>query len=576
MKKIISALLLAAVGLASFPSCTENDFNEKYADPSKTTTVGVPQVFTAVLFKARSYMDPCYYRYYTQSTTSGIFSGVIATDNGKGRWMGAGEGYYNTRWMSFYDVLTQHRLLENTYNDLPESQKSANKIFVLLSRTIVQHQLHEMMSCFGDVPYNGACQMYKVGYDKAKEAAVYDDDEALYRTILSDLKETAQYLQSEDIPQVATGSLSRQDYTMAAGSVNMWARFTNSLRLRIALHLASQGSLAAEAQAVIKEIVEYQYALIEDNSQNMGVENSAANDDVNFAKGLSQALFTSSGSYAQVSQTFLDAMNLGENGVRTADSDPRLQAMLDPNPYGQYLSYDVKKSSDEITQEASKKSQELVEAGFKTSNYYVRIDSVAIAGMQTYEGNTNLKSQWINAAEVSLSLAEAYYMGYGVAKDEAKAKEYFVKGVEQSCEYYWNIKVTSSYFKAGSDSYKCQRDLELPRDGDFTKYANALWENSDNLHKTIATQLWLNFSFMNELEAWNVVRRTGYPVFDAAKDNISAQYANPPYRLPYPSSEIDNNTDNCNAAKAKNYGSDQTGYYTNLFWAKDNYWHAIN
>ena len=95
----------------SLVSCSDLDYDEKYPDPSKTSTVGVPQVFTAVMFKGNTWMNPVYYRYYTQSTTSGAFSGIIGNSNGKGRFMGAGEGYFNTRWMNFYDMLTQFRLL---------------------------------------------------------------------------------------------------------------------------------------------------------------------------------------------------------------------------------------------------------------------------------------------------------------------------------------------------------------------------------------------------------------------------------------------------------------------------------
>lgn len=63
MKKILLTAL-AAVGLMTFVSCSDSDFDEKYADPSKTTTVGVPQVFTGVLQAGNTWMNPIYYRYY--------------------------------------------------------------------------------------------------------------------------------------------------------------------------------------------------------------------------------------------------------------------------------------------------------------------------------------------------------------------------------------------------------------------------------------------------------------------------------------------------------------------------------
>ena len=46
-------------------------------------------------------------------------------------------------------------------------------------------------------------------------------------------------------------------------------------------------------------------------------------------------------------------------------------------------------------------------------------------------------------------------MGYGVSKDDAKAKENFVNGVKQSTDYFWNVKTTSSFYDAKNpnDSY---------------------------------------------------------------------------------------------------------------------------
>ena len=49
MKKIFSLLAggIALVSLAS--SCADSAYDDKYADPSQTATVGVPQVFTLSL-----------------------------------------------------------------------------------------------------------------------------------------------------------------------------------------------------------------------------------------------------------------------------------------------------------------------------------------------------------------------------------------------------------------------------------------------------------------------------------------------------------------------------------------------
>lgn len=571
MKKIFSSFLVG-MALLSVTSCSDADYDDKYADPSTTTTVGVPQVFTGVMFKGNDWMNLKYYRYYTQSTTSGLFSGVIGDSNNRGRFMGATEGYFNTRWKNFYDMVTQYRLLEYTYQNLAEEEKPSNLIFYYLGRTIVEAQLHEILSLWGDVPFNGAGTLWMDGqYDAAKEKCVYDDDVTLYKQILADLKEVGDYFAGGNVDAAGLNALARQDFSVAAGSQTIWQKYVNSLRLRIALHLATAGDCTADAHAAIAEILNNptKYPLIDNNSENMGVAADTQTDDFNYGKSLSQALHT--GEYGAASQTILRVMNVPANGIPDANTDPRLQVMYDCNPDGEYVAFDVNMTNAEITNLSDKKKQEYVQRGMASANYYCKIDSQAVAGWDTYQGNENIMSLWINAAEVSLSKAEAYLMGYGVAADAAKAKENFVKGVTQSVEYYWDMKETSTLYEAGNDSYAAYRPLVKPSDAEIAAYIESIWQPTQ---EAICSQLWLNFSFMNELEAWNVVRRTGYPVVEFATDNQVSNYPTPPNRLPYPSDEITYNSVNCQNAISINY-EESTGYYTNLFWAKKDYYKMI-
>ena len=619
MKKIFY-ICIAAVGLLTFASCSDSDYDERYADPSKTTTVGVPQVFTGVLQAGNTWMNPVYYRYYVQSTTSGTFSGVIGNTNGRGRFRGASEGYFNTRWQNFYNQLTQYRVLEDTYNNLAEDEKDANKIFVLLGRSVVEAQLHEMLSIWGDVPFTGAGTLWKTGdYAGAKESAVYDDDVELYQMILNDLKEVGDYFAAGNLNGVGLASLTRQDFTAAAGSADIWQRYVNSLRLRIALHLATNGDLAAQAKSAIAEILNNpgKYPLIETNAQNQGVNGDTQTDTFNYGKSIAQAL-AGRGEGAG-SQAMLDAMNVPANGIPDANTDPRLPAIYDCNPDGEYVAYNNALSETEIGDISSAKTKEYLDRSDNklVANYYCYIDSVAFAGWATYQGNANLNGIWINAAEVELSKAEAYLMGYGVAANPEEAKSHFVNGVALSNEYYWNMKLNSSlttsyvlpvaqtnadgevvkdadgnivYASYGyiNDSYNGVRELIPSGEAklvsqslaeakveylDYVEtasraYANHIWDASQ---RVVATQLWLNFGYMNELEAWNVTRRTGFPTVKFARDTQVSTYPTPPHRLPYTSDELDYNTVNVEAAKAKNY-SETTGYYTKLFWAKENYY----
>lgn len=572
MKKIFSLLLAGTTLMSVVSSCSDSDYDDKYIDPSKTSTIGVPQVFTGVLNAGNTWMNMVYYRYYTQSSTEGIFSGVIGDSNSRGRYMGATEGYFNVHWQNFYNMLAQYRLLEYTYNNLSEDEKVANRVFYHLGRTVIYAQLHEILSLWGDVPFTGAGTLgLTTNYDEAKGLCVYDDDVTLYKQILSDLKETGDYL-AEGVDQTSLVSLKSQDYTSAAGEPELWRKYVNSLRLRIALHLATNGDCTTDARSAIADILNNpgQYPLIDNNSENMGVTADTQSDTFNFGKSMSQALRT--GNMGAGSPTMLRVMNVPESGIPDANTDPRLQAMYDPNPDGEYIAFDITMSDSEISNLEDKKRQEYIQRGMVISNYYCEIDTIAISGWTSYQGNENLFSIWLGAAEVSLSKAEAYLMGYGVSADQNAAKENFITGITQSTEYYWNMKETSSLHVAGNDSYYGYRELVKPSDAEILAYAERVWQPTQ---QAVCEQLWLNFSFLNELEAWNVTRRTGYPVVYFATDNQVSNYPTPPHRLPYVSDELSYNSTNVQEAISKNY-EETTGYYTPLFWAKRDYYKMID
>lgn len=567
-KNIFSSIAVAGLALMTLGACSDSDYTDKYQKPSTTKTATVPDVFTSVLYKGNTWMTPMYYRYYCQTTTSATFSGIFGNSNSKGRFQGAGEPRYNDRWKNFYDMLTQYRLLQKTYNALDDAQKTNNEVFLVLSRVLIDAQLHEMLSLFGSVPFNGAGTLWENSdYVGANEKAVYENDTDLYKQILQELKDAADYFANGGPNSAAQASLKNKDYTRAAGDISLWQKYINSLRLRIGLHLATNGTLVAEGKATIADVLNNpsKYPVIESNDENMGVDASTANDDFNFGKSLSQALH---GGYTP-SQAYLDALNVPANGIPTADTDPRLTVLLDPNPDGEYISYDVTKSNQEISNIASEKQKEYAQRtpSIVGAGYYCTLDSTAYAGIAEYNGNNNTFGLWISAAEVSLSKSEAYLMGYGVSKDDAKAKENFVNGVKQSTDYFWNVKTTSSFYDAKNpnDSYYSKRECVKPSDEAILAYAEKIWKPEQSV---VATQLWLNFSWTNTLEAWNVTRRTGFPQVTFSADGITTSYPTPANRLPYPSDEQNYNQKHYQDAVSKYYGSGDTyGYYTKLFWA---------
>lgn len=65
-----------------------------------------------------------------------------------------------------------------------------------------------------------------------------------------------------------------------------WERYANSLRLRLAMRVATQGALQAEGRAVIKEILENpaDYPLVEEQGNNIFIVNQKSGQ-LNFTAG---------------------------------------------------------------------------------------------------------------------------------------------------------------------------------------------------------------------------------------------------------------------------------------------------
>ena len=543
MKKIYSIILGCVAGFA-LVSCSDDSYTSKYDDPSKTKVVSCDKVLTGVFKAGNTWLNPIYYRYYVQSTTSGMFSQVIGSTNSRGRYMGAGTGYYNTRWQDFYDMLSQYRLLEKTYNELDPGNQELNKLYLIIGRSVMQQQLSEMLSLFGSLPYSQASTLWYTG-DYAGSKPAYDKDTDLYKTILDDLKDANNYLQTGNIKSSTIAQLAIQDF-VNKGDLTLWRKYINSLRLRVALHLASNGELAATAQAAIQEMLTDPdtYPMVDNNNEMTTV--SPDNDKLNFQDEINRAIENSS--YNRASGAMMRALNVSADGSYE-NADPRLPVLYDPNPDDKYIGLDP---SERLSDQDANTSY--IYQG-STAKYYAALDTA------TFTRNSGLPGLWMSAAEVSFGKAEAYAMGWAGSVNATKAKEAFIEGMIQSTDFYYQLNSTGTYRKA----------ISKPSDAVIRAYAESQW-NESNMQKCIITQKWVNFGMYNELEAWNCVRRTGYPELQFKRDLTSVDTPIVPNRLKYASDEVNYNTANYNAAT--NNGSTDT-WSAKLFWMKDTWYTEI-
>lgn len=165
----------------------------------------------------------------------------------------------------------------------------------------------------------------------------------------------------------------------------------------------------------------------------------------------------------------------------------------------------------------------------------------------------------MTAAEVYFTKAEAFLKGWA----NGSAEDAFVSGVLESTKFYYDLNATSINTNQTETPIKKHK---MPAESEITTYAQAMWKAASNKEELIATQKWLNFGYLQGTQAWNEIRRTGYPVLYISKDDKANVLPTPPSRIIYPDAERDYNSDNYKAQIQAMGGKDD--YFAKLFWAK--------
>ena len=531
MKKIYLYFIFTVALILS--ACSDNQFTERYQDPSQTSTASCDKLMTGVFYTGRVYTFNSYWRMYTwDNTIIGVYSQTLGFTNAPGTIYAANDSYANDRWVNFYNTLTQFRVLQNVYAGLSPDQQNTFRIFMDLAEVFIYDHLSQIIDTFGDAPFAKAGYLAITG-DVAGSYASYDKAQDSYSMMLDRLGELYTDIHSLNgaLNGQATKALPIQDF-VNYGNLSKWEKYCNSLRLRLAVRVASQGALASKGKQVIAEILNGNYPLV--SSINDLIKLDTNNQDTGSFFNPDD-LRTGYIDQSRASQAMLDVLTSSVPGV----NDPRLPIMYSKNAAGQYKGLSTLETyADQETNLALPESLRV----------YSRIDS------STVMYNTKFIHPVLTPAEVDFLKAEAYQQGW--ASGDAKAA--FVSGILHSAQFYYAENAISP------STYGTKQDI--PADAVITDYAGKAWDNASNKEEAIIAQKWLNFGYMQPLQAWNEVRRTGYPQLIYPADPLAQLLKTPPSRVRYPVSERSYNTDNYNAQMQAMGGADNA--YIKLFWAK--------
>ena len=557
MKKLSISLALGV--LLTLGACSEYDFDSKYEDPSKVTTVSISNLMVGVFQRVKDYDLYEYNRFFGfDSQFVGKYAQTFGYTYSSSMYTPGYTPFIDSQWDNLYSALTQLRKLESLYNEESTGQQEQDEAFLLAARLQVYDFFAATVDVFGDMPFSKACTL-PLTNDVQQSYAPYDKAEDIYRTILSELKEMAPRFRTIPVPR----NFSTQDF-INWGDMDKWERYANSLRLRLAMRVASQGELAEEGRAIIKEILENptEYPLIEEQANNVFITNQKSGQ-LNFTAGSGLGDWVTN---RLASGPVIDRMlSHGNYNMESSDpltgtyvegtDDPRILLYYNPvkivnRNTGQtdehrYLGTDVS-VSDELTEYYNSQAEDEL---ITTNKGFSQITQNGF-----FWQNDKFDMLIMASPEIHFIKAEAYAMGYGVAQDMTRAEEEFKTAVSHSIRLW--------YYYDSIGTGENTRRYEAPTDEAIAAFADARWKSSDYTDKqdAIITQKWVHFAFLVSREAWSDLRRTGYPsglVFP----EVAGTIPNVPNRWRYPTTEVNYNP------YYKDVQAEDT-YYTKLFWAK--------
>ncbi|WP_455621803.1 SusD/RagB family nutrient-binding outer membrane lipoprotein [Parabacteroides sp.] len=410
-------------------------------------------------------------------------------------------GVQDTNWEYLY------RVLNNVMDIQRRSEASPNMLNV--GKVLEAHLIQIATDRWRDVPYSDAVKM-----SEGVLTPKYDKQEDIYPALLAKLKEAADGLAAGGDDDISEGDL------LFKGDMLKWQKYCNSLRLRLAIRISEVSP--ALAKQTVEEVLgnPATYPIMEDNDDN--------------------AFFWWLGSDGNYYEPIADAYRTRKSEFCCSDvmvnyllenKDPRISVYCMPTPSSQTPPSEGDTESDYTDGTPVYRGYTIGAASNPPSRLY------SVWGYR-YGIDLGGFSPYMRVAEVYFHIAEAAKLGYNTSG--MSAEEAYNKAVRFSLEENGVAADAIEAYMAGAGKFK-------------------------NDMKQIWYEEWVAM-FKQGMEGWSLYRRTGVPETNYIAPGRATKYANhnvPPFRSPYPNTELSlNKTNNApfNAEVVDN------------FWGKQMWW----
>lgn len=524
--KLLSLALLLVTGIA----CTDNfdKINRKDYQVDKEELGREGYNVGASLKGLQGLVIPTEEHLYqfVEALGAGAFAGYIGCTV---EWTAKFETYNPpTDWQEapFSDLVTRTYPF---YRDLLD--ETDDPVALALGKLLRVAIMQRVTDMYGPIPYSQIIS--KTG--KVSLTVPYDSQEEVYKQMFTELDEVSDVLE-KNIHLSAEAFRKFDD--VYQGNLSKWLKFTNSLKLRMAMRLTYVPEMKEEARRIAEEAV------------TAGVISQVADNAFLTVEENRSAMIFNDWNDQRVGGDIISYMN----GYK----DPRREKMFTTVKMTVY---------DENFQPVEVNGYAGIRIGIDVAT---KDDMIGVYSKPIISSTSPFL--WMNAAEITFLRAEGALRGWNMG---GEAKDLYNEAIALSFEQY-GIPGAEAYAANMTDTPEAYNDPTY----NYTEWEprstiTIAWEEGENNFERnlerIITQKWIA-NFPLGVESWSEFRRTGYPHLMPVIENKSGGNINSDHmirRLWYPPIEYSENLQNINLAIGMLGGPDNGG--TRLWWDKKPY-----
>jgi hypothetical protein len=329
IKRYINQSLLIVLG-AGLLSCSDEIFEDINQDPNRPTSVPT----TSLLVSAQKQLvdnirsevinlrgTQLFSQYYSQNIYTDQSRYIIAPSALDGFWAGSFKALNNL------NEIIRLNTNETTKAIATAGVAGTNANQIAISRILKSYVFHNLTDVYGDVPYesygNKDSDFEALQQNPDNYTPKYASQEKIYKDILNELKQAA-----DTLNKYKTATTFGAADIVYNGSNEKWARFANSLRLRLSNRILAKEPALAKTH--IDEALAQGVFLSNADNAAFKYASAAPNEAPLF-----RATVTANRKDYAVSHVLINVLKGDLGPVKSAD--PRLSIYALPNAKGEYV-----------------------------------------------------------------------------------------------------------------------------------------------------------------------------------------------------------------------------------------------